>query len=102
MLKPLFFLFFGDLSFDDSLMPPLKVPNIPISLLSLLSDPFKHALQLMLPGLPHLPVHGLEHPDPPLLALPDHRTRAHFVMRGSVATVNVYVIVQVFVTLRGR
>jgi hypothetical protein len=84
-------------------MPPLKVPYIPIPLLSLLSDPFKHALQLLLPGLPHLPVHGLKHPDPPLLTLPYHRTRAHFIMRGSVvATVNVYVIVQVFVTLRGR
>jgi hypothetical protein len=101
MLQPLFFLFFGDLPFDDSLMPSLKIPYIPIPLLPLLSDPFKHVLQLVLPGLPHLPVHGLEHPDPPLLALPYHRTRAHFIM-CIVATVNVYVIVQVFVTLRGR
>ena len=62
MLQPLFLLFFGDLPVDDSLMSLLEVPHIPIPLLPLLCDSLQHALQLMFPRLPLLPVYGLQKP----------------------------------------
>ena len=98
MLQPLFLLFFGYLPFDDSLMPPLKVPDILVPLPPLLWYPLHHPLHLMLPRLSLLPVHGPEDPQPPLLSPPDHRTRAHLVMRSCW----LHVVVQVLVTLCGR